>query len=148
MTLQNWWEISGDLRRLDKAAGKTVHIHGKVACGQNRAPDLGLGIRFRSQASGRLPHGSGTRRSSSGNVRRKVLMSGRWSQQTTKNEPVVGRNNFHWARPSKGAKLTPWLWAGGTKEVRTRRETGGDPGRHGRCAAIEGRVYKRPCRAK
>lgn len=37
----------------------------------------------------------------------------------TKNEPVVGRNIFHRARPCKGAKLTPWLWTGGTKEVRT-----------------------------
>ena len=80
-----------------------------------------------------------------GNVRRKVLVSGNWSQQTTKNEPVVGRNFVHRARPCKGAKLTPWLWAGGTKEVRTRRETEGDPGRYGRCAAIEGRVIQRPC---
>jgi hypothetical protein len=55
-----------------------------------------------------------------GNVRRKVLMSGNWSQQTTKNEPVVGGNFVHRARPCKGAKLTPWLWPGGTKEVRTR----------------------------
>ena len=63
------------------------------------------------------------------------------SQQTvTKNEPVVGRNTLHRARPCKKAKLTPWLWAGGTKEVRTRKETDGDPGRHGRFAAIEGRV--------
>ena len=45
---------------------------------------------------------------------------GNWSQQTTENEPVVGRNFVHSARPCKGAKLTPWLWAGGTKEVRTR----------------------------
>ena len=37
----------------------------------------------------------------------------------TKNEPVVGRNIFHRARPWLGAKLTPWLWTGGTKEVRT-----------------------------
>ena len=37
----------------------------------------------------------------------------------TKNEPVVGRNHHHRARPSKGAKLTPWLWTGGTREVRT-----------------------------
>ena len=36
----------------------------------------------------------------------------------TKNEPVVGRNIFHRAGPCKGAKLTPWLWTGGTKEVR------------------------------
>ena len=33
----------------------------------------------------------------------------------TKNEPVVGRNIFQRARPCKGAKLTPWLWIGGTK---------------------------------
>ena len=39
-----------------------------------------------------------------------------------KNEPVVGRNIFHRARPCKGAKLTPWLWTGGTKEVRTLRK--------------------------
>ena len=38
----------------------------------------------------------------------------------TKNEPVVGRNIFQRARPCKGAKLTPWLWTGGTREVRTR----------------------------
>ena len=37
----------------------------------------------------------------------------------TKNEPVVGRNIIHRARPCKGAKLTPWSWTGGTKEVRT-----------------------------
>jgi len=48
----------------------------------------------------------------------------------TKNEPVVGRNNYHRAEPCKGAKLTPWLWTGGTKEVRTREtvilvDTGG-----------------------
>ena len=30
-----------------------------------------------------------------GNVRRKVLVSRNWSQQTTKNEPVVGRNFVH-----------------------------------------------------
>ena len=36
----------------------------------------------------------------------------------TKNEPVVGRNIFHRARPWLGAELTPWLWIGGTKEVR------------------------------
>ena len=33
---------------------------------------------------------------------------GNWSQQTTENEPVVGRNFVHSARPCKGAKLTPW----------------------------------------
>ena len=61
---------------------------------------------------------------------------------TTKNEPVVGRNIYHRARPCKRAVLTPWLWTGGTKEVRTWRETTGDPGRYGRCAAIEGRANK------
>ena len=40
----------------------------------------------------------------------------------TKNEPVVGRNIYHRARPCKGAKLTPWLWTDGTKEVRTHAE--------------------------
>ena len=48
----------------------------------------------------------------------------------TKNEPVAGRNIFHRARPCKGAKPAPWLWTGGTKEVRTRKavilvDTGG-----------------------
>lgn len=33
---------------------------------------------------------------------------GNWSQQTTENEPVVGRNFVHSARPCKGAKLTLW----------------------------------------
>ena len=66
----------------------------------------------------------------------------------TKNEPVVGRYNHHRAGPWEGAKLTPWLWAGGTKEVRTSAGMQGDPGRHGRCAAIDGRVYTRPCKTK
>ena len=50
------------------------------------------------------------------------VLFGRISQQTiiTKNEPVVSRNDFHRAGPCKGAKLTPWLWIGGTKEVRIR----------------------------
>jgi len=39
-----------------------------------------------------------------------------------KNEPVAGRNIFHRARPWTGAKLAPWIWAGGTKEVRTRQK--------------------------
>ena len=65
----------------------------------------------------------------------------------TKNEPVVGRNIFHRARPCKGAKLTPWIWTGGTKEVRTLQEAG-DPGRHGRFAAVEGRAHTRPCKAE
>ena len=48
----------------------------------------------------------------------------------TKNEPVVGRNIYHRARPWLGAELTPWLWTGGTKEVRTHKtvilvDTGG-----------------------
>ncbi len=48
----------------------------------------------------------------------------------TKNEPVAGRNIFHRARPWLGAEPAPWLWTGGTKEVRTRKpvilvDTGG-----------------------
>ena len=80
--------------------------------------------------------------------------AGKWVMRTksvrinTKNEPVVGRNIYHRAWPWQGAKLTPWLWIGGTKEVRTLREMWGDPGRHGRCVAIEGRAYTRPCRTK
>ena len=42
--------------------------------------------------------------------------------QQTKNEPVVGMNTHQRARPCIGAKLTPWLWIGGTKEVRTLRK--------------------------
>ena len=42
----------------------------------------------------------------------------------TKNEPVIGRNIFHRVGPCKGAKLTPWIWIGGTKEVRTLRKRG------------------------
>lgn len=41
------------------------------------------------------------------------------SKTYTKNEPVAGRNIYHRARPWLGAKLAPWLWTGGTKEVRT-----------------------------
>ena len=67
--------------------------------------------------------------------------------KTTKNEPVAGWNVVHGARPCKGAALAPWIWADGTKEVRTPLETEGDPGRHGRCAAIEGRVRRWPCRS-
>ena len=66
----------------------------------------------------------------------------------TKNEPVVGRNIFQRARPCKGAKLTPWLWTGGTREVRTLHRSADDPGRHGRFAAVDGWVYTRPCKAK
>jgi len=47
------------------------------------------------------------------------IIQNRSVRLNTKNEPVVGRNIFHRARPCKGAKLTPWLWTGGTKEVRT-----------------------------
>ena len=52
------------------------------------------------------------------------------SKTYTKNEPVAGRNIFHRAGPCKGAKPAPWLWTGGTKEVRTREtvilvDTGG-----------------------
>ena len=39
-----------------------------------------------------------------------------------KNEPVAGRNIFHSAGPCKGAKSAPWIWIGGTKEVRTLRK--------------------------
>ena len=39
-----------------------------------------------------------------------------------KNEPVAGRNIFHRAGPCKGAKPAPWIWIGGTKEVRTLRK--------------------------
>ena len=120
-----------------------------AACGRSRVPDPELVIRFRPQAGDRLPLGSGNRRSLSGNVHRKVLMNRSWCQQTTKkNEPVVGRNNLHRARPCKKATLTPWIWTGRTKEVRTRWETGGDPGRHGRCAAIEGRGYTKAMQSK
>ena len=70
------------------------------------------------------------------------------SKTYTKNELVAGRNIFHRAGPWLGAEPAPWLWTGGTKEVRTPVEMQGDPGRHGRYAAIEGWVYIRPCRAK
>ncbi len=36
-------------------------------------------------------------------------------QQTTKNEPVAGRNIHRRARPCKGATLAHWLWTDGTK---------------------------------
>lgn len=49
--------------------------------------------------------------------------------------------------PGIGAELTPWLWIGGTKEVRTSGDRD-DPGRHGRFAAIDGWVRKRPCRMR
>ena len=78
-----------------------------------------------------------------------LLQEGRKSViKHTKNEPVVGRNIFQRARPCKGAKLTPWLWTGGTREVRTQLMWADDPGRHGRFAAVDGWVYTRPCRTK
>ncbi len=49
--------------------------------------------------------------------------------------------------PVRGAKLTPWLWAGSTKEVRTSGDRD-DPGGYRRLAAIEGRVYTRPVKRK
>ena len=57
----------------------------------------------------------------------------------TKNEPAVSRNYHQRARPCLGAKLTPWLWIGGTKEVGTLGDKG-EPVGHRRFAAIEGRV--------
>lgn len=39
----------------------------------------------------------------------------------TNNEPVVGRDIFHRVRAWSGAELTPWLWTGGTREVRAWR---------------------------
>lgn len=62
-------------------------------------------------------------------------------------EPVVGRNIHQRAWPCKGAELTPWLWTGGTREVRT-QQWSDDPGRHGRFAAVDGWVHTRPCRTK
>ena len=50
------------------------------------------------------------------------IMHDRSVRLNTKNEPVVGRNIFRRAWPCKGAKQTPWLWTGGTKEVRTRQK--------------------------
>ena len=43
--------------------------------------------------------------------------------------------------------MTPWLWAGRTKEVRTSGD-GDDPGGYRRLAAIEERVYTRPVKRK
>ena len=54
-----------------------------------------------------------------GNVRLKSAVTGSRSVIETKNEQVVGRNIFRRARPCRGAKLTPGLWIGRTKEVRT-----------------------------
>lgn len=44
--------------------------------------------------------------------------------------------------------LTPCIWTGGTKEVRKHAAMRGDTGRHRRCAAVDGRVCTRPCKAK
>ena len=92
---------------------------------------------MRKEPGKRPPKGAGP-----GIVRKKSV------RIKTKNEPVVGRNIFHRARPWLGAKLTPWLWTGGTKEVRTRAYGRDDPGRHGRFAAVGGRAYKRPCKTE
>ncbi len=43
--------------------------------------------------------------------------------------------------------MTPWLWTGGMREVRTQRKSA-VPGRHGRFAAVDGWVHTRPCRTK
>ncbi len=72
----------------------------------------------------------------------RASVAGRVSRsKVTKNEPVAGRNIFHRARPWLGAVPAPWLWTGGTKEVGTLSEMTGDPGRHGRFAAVVGWVY-------
>ena len=63
---------------------------------------------LRNELGKRPPKGAG-----------KEIMRIKSVKTNTKNEPVVGRNIFQRARPCKGAKLTPWLWIGGTKEVRT-----------------------------
>ena len=63
----------------------------------------------------------------------------KWDYESVKKGGIFSRGH----RPCKGASPTPWLWTGGTKEVRTSGDRD-DPGRHGRCAAIEGRVYTRP----
>ncbi len=68
---------------------------------------------MRKDRGKRLPKGAG-----SGIVQNESV------RFNTKNEPVVGRNIFHRARPWLGAKLTPWLWTGGTKEVRTLQRCG------------------------
>ncbi len=88
---------------------------------------------WRNEPGKRPPEGAG-----------KGTMKNKSVRNNTKNEPVVGRNTIHRARPCKGAKLTPWLWTGGTKEVRTLQRCG----RHGRYVAVEGRVYTRPCKAE
>ena len=54
-----------------------------------------------------------------GNVHLKDAVTESKSVIKTKNERVVGRNKFQRARPCRGAKLTPGLWIGRTKEVRT-----------------------------
>ena len=59
---------------------------------------------WRNKLGKRPPEGAGK-----GNMQNKSV------RINTKNEPVVGRNIFQRARPWLGAKLTPWLWAGGTR---------------------------------
>ena len=54
--------------------------------------------------------------------------------KNTKNEPVVGRDIFYVACPRVGAELTPWLWIGRTKEVRTSGDRAA-PNGHRRLAA-------------
>ena len=66
---------------------------------------------MRNEPGKRPPKGAGE-----GNKQKKSV------RINTKNEPVVGRNIFQRARPCTGAKLTPWIWIGGTKEVRTLRK--------------------------
>lgn len=53
----------------------------------------------------------------------KSAVTGSKSVIKTKNEQVVGRDIFRRARPCKGAKLTPGLWIGSTKEVRSHKVT-------------------------
>ena len=93
-------------------------------------------------------HGSWKKRNVTGKRPLKSAVAGRKSViKNTKNEPVVGRNNFQRARPCKGAELTPWLWTGGTREVGAQHFPD-DPGRHGRFAAVDGWVYIRPCKTE
>lgn len=66
---------------------------------------------WRNEPGKRPPEGAG-----------KQVMQTKSVRINIKSEPVVGRNNHHRAGPCKGAKLTPWLWTGGTKEVRTLRK--------------------------
>ena len=107
-----------------------------------RAGYLSTGIRLRSRSERPAPAREKQKEKITGKRPPKGAVEQKLeSANITKNEPVVSRNVFQWARPGRGAKLTPWLWAGGTKEVGTLKGTEGDPGRHGRCAAIEEWVY-------